>query len=95
MRTSTTVAAIVCAVAAAMTPVGAAAAATWTGTTSKGGPIRECYLQSCRAEIGTFDGERMKWSHFANNPRGNRWYYVRDSVGNTGWMYCGNLAAGC
>ncbi|MFD3918503.1 hypothetical protein [Streptomyces sp. NPDC058595] len=76
-------------------PGSKAAPAAWTPTTSLGGPIRSCYAASCGVVIGTYSGEALHWSHYAYNSSGNRWYYVRDSIGTTGWIYCGNVTAPC
>ncbi|MEV5146140.1 hypothetical protein [Streptomyces sp. NPDC052727] len=76
-------------------------AATWTRTTSLGGPIRECYRASCDVVIDTYNGEWLYWDHSARNPAGNLWYYVRYTAGNGtphdfyGWIYCGNVTAPC
>lgn len=74
---------------------GTANAAAWTDTYSYGGWIRECYRASCSEVAPTYNGELLQWSHYAYNTAGNRWYYVRDSSGYTGWIYCGNVTAGC
>ncbi|MFE3249325.1 hypothetical protein [Streptomyces sp. NPDC059209] len=76
-------------------PGGKAGPAAWTPTTSLGGPIRSCYAASCGVVIGTYSGEALHWSHYEYNSSGNRWYYVRDSIGTTGWIYCGNVTAPC
>lgn len=73
-------------------------AATWTETTSRGGPIRECYAATCDPVWDTYLGERVYWSHWAINSSGNRWYYVYVTYGSTkyyGWIYCGNIVASC
>ncbi|WP_324789906.1 hypothetical protein [Streptomyces sp. H51] len=76
-------------------------AASWTRTTSLGGPIRKCYKASCAVVIQTYSGEWLYWDHSARNPAGNLWYYVRYTAGNGtphdfyGWIYCGNVTAPC
>ncbi|MFF8956136.1 hypothetical protein [Streptomyces sp. NPDC014894] len=95
LTTATAVPAQAAAPAAPAVAEQSAQPAAWYPTTSKGGPIRECYRASCRVIVDTYNGEAMHWSHYAVNPSGNRWYYVRDSVGYTGWIYCGNITAGC
>ncbi|WDZ85576.1 hypothetical protein [Micromonospora cathayae] len=67
----------------------------WYKTTALGGPIRTCYSSSCDIVVYTYDGEPIHWSHYAYNSAGNRWYYVKDSFGYTGWTYCGNVTAPC
>ncbi|MFI1565393.1 hypothetical protein ACH4ZX_20465 [Streptomyces sp. NPDC020490] len=76
-------------------------AASWTRTTSRGGPVRECYRASCDVVMQTYAGESLYWHHNARNPAGNLWYYVRYTTGNGrphdfyGWIYCGNVTAHC
>ncbi|MEV0124025.1 hypothetical protein AB0I16_21265 [Streptomyces sp. NPDC050703] len=73
---------------------GAAGATTWHTTTSRGGLIRECYKESCDWYYRTSPGDKLLWSHNAYNEFGNLWYYV-DSGFTRGWIYCGNVTAGC
>jgi hypothetical protein len=49
---------------------------------------------TCDWYYQTSPGDTLEWSHYANNPSGNRWYYVRN-VHTGGWIYCGNVTAGC
>ncbi|GCE01823.1 hypothetical protein [Embleya hyalina] len=79
-----------------------ASAAAWTPTTTlNNGPIRECYAAGCAEVWRPGPGETVRWSHYAYNSSGNRWYYVQYVVGNGtphtfyGWIYCGNVAAPC
>jgi hypothetical protein len=73
---------------------GTAGAATWYTTTSRGGPIRACYKESCDWYYRTSPGDTLLWSHNAYNEFGNLWYYV-DNGYTRGWIYCGNVTAGC
>ncbi|MFF8958988.1 hypothetical protein [Streptomyces sp. NPDC014894] len=81
--------------AEAANAVAAAPPPAWHATTSRGGKIRKCYRTSCTAVIGTYAGEAIHWSKYANSPEGRRWYYVRDSIGEKGWMDCRHVRAGC
>ncbi|MFJ2897472.1 SH3 domain-containing protein [Streptomyces sp. NPDC087218] len=73
-----------------------AQAATWTPTeATQYANIRECYRASCAPTGVIFPEMPVWWSHYAYNSVGNKWYYVRNDNGNTGWVYCGNLTAGC
>lgn len=79
-----------------------ASAAAWTPTTTlNDGPIRECYAASCAEVWRPGAGATVRWSHYAYNSAGNRWYYVQYVVGNGiphtfyGWIYCGNVTAPC
>jgi hypothetical protein len=76
-----------------------AAQAAANVTESTGGPIRECFRKSCRVIITVPPGTKLVWTHFAVNPVGNRWYFVKDAEQNEnfsgGWIYCGNVTAGC
>lgn len=86
---------------ATTTRAGEVSAAAWTLTRSLGGPIRECYKAACDVVWQTSPGEAMYWSHYAYNEHGNRWYYVRYTIGNGtphtfyGWIYCGNVTSSC
>jgi hypothetical protein len=68
-------------------------------TESTGGPIRECFRESCPVIITVEAGTKLEWTHFAYNQVGNRWYFVKDAERNAnfsgGWIYCGNVTAGC
>lgn len=73
--------------------------ATWTWTTSLGGPIRTCYESTCGTVINLSPHLTLQWSHYADNQYDNRWYYVRYRDSPTtyvyGWIYCGNVTASC
>ncbi|MEV0637128.1 hypothetical protein AB0I77_19655 [Streptomyces sp. NPDC050619] len=64
-------------------------------TTSKGGYIREDYYGSAAAVSWTYNGESLYVYGYGYNSYGNKWYYVEDSLGSEGWIYCGNVTAGC
>jgi hypothetical protein len=87
----------VLAVCGALPPASAAAAGNVTEST--GGPIRECFRESCQVIITVEPGTKLAWTHFADNQAGNRWYFVKDAERNAnfsgGWIYCGNVTAGC
>ncbi|MER5499597.1 MULTISPECIES: hypothetical protein [unclassified Streptomyces] len=73
-----------------------AQAATWTPTkATQHAEIRECYRASCASTGVIFPEMPVWWSHYAYNSVGNKWYYVKNDNGNTGWVYCKNLTAGC
>lgn len=98
MRKSTAaLGALGAAAALAFTVSTSAQAATWTPTAAtKYANIRECYRATCDTTGVIFPGMGVEWSHYAyNKPQNNKWYYVRNDNGNTGWVYCGNLTAGC
>ena len=81
---------------------GGTSATAWTPTTTlNNGPIRECYAASCDEVWRPGPGETVRWSHYAINSSGNRWYYVQYVFGNGipktvyGWIYCDNVTAPC
>ncbi|MGW2261419.1 hypothetical protein ACWCXE_26995 [Streptomyces sp. NPDC001780] len=73
---------------------GAAKAVEWYPTTSRGGLIRECYKATCDWYYRTSPGDKLLWSHNAYNEFGSLWYYVDNGL-TRGWIYCGNVTAGC
>ncbi len=79
---------------AADTASGAVTPMAWYSTVSRGGKIRACYKEACEWYYNTAPGDSLLWSHYAYNEFGNRWYYV-DNGFTRGWIYCGNVTAGC
>ena len=43
----------------------------------------------------TYSGETLTVYGSTYNSYGNKWYDVVDSAGYSGWIYCGNVTAGC
>ncbi|MFJ4624694.1 hypothetical protein [Streptomyces sp. NPDC088812] len=64
-------------------------------TSSTGGYLREDYYGSADPVSWTYNGESLYVYTYDYNSYGNKWYWVRDSENNIGWIYCGNVTAGC
>ncbi|MFF8293515.1 SH3 domain-containing protein [Streptomyces sp. NPDC016309] len=71
---------------------GKTAAAT---TTSKGGHIRTSPYGTSSSVSWAYAGEVLTVYGYDYNSYGNKWYDVVDSAGYSGWIYCGNVTAGC
>lgn len=64
-------------------------------TTSTGGYLRTSPYGSASAIVWTYSGETLTVYGSTYNSYGNKWYDVVDSAGYSGWIYCGNVTAGC
>ncbi|MFE7492607.1 hypothetical protein ACFVVU_09880 [Kitasatospora sp. NPDC057965] len=62
-------------------------------TKSKGGPIRTCDTAGCSVVVNTKFNDDIYWQYWQYNTVHNKWYYVTYPA--TGWIYCGNVTAGC
>ncbi|MFB6818579.1 hypothetical protein ACFCV8_28960 [Streptomyces sp. NPDC056347] len=64
-------------------------------TVSSGGYVRQDIYGASAPVVYSPWGEILVVLGSARNSYGNKWYAVRTPEASYGWIYCGNVTAGC